>query len=257
MLAAVLGTALLAPRTNAQSPAPKQIPQVLHVAAAADLQPVMPTLAEEYERATGVKIVTSFGSSATLTQQLENGAPFDLFLSADRAHPEQLVAARLTASPEPVPYAHGVLVLWARKDSPAQPLSLDSLTTDKVQRLAVANELHAPYGLAAMTELRALHLDDKLKPKLVVAENIAQTAEFAASGNAQAGLISLTIASSPKFRDLGSYVLLPVHYAPLIQCAVVMKSAKDPDLAKAFVTWLTSPTIQHHLKDFGLEPAIP
>ncbi|SEG38229.1 molybdate transport system substrate-binding protein [Bryocella elongata] len=254
MLTAVLGAIFSDAPLTAQVAAPKG---VLHVAAAADLQPVLPALAEEYERASGIKIVPSFGSSATLTQQLESGAPFDVFLSADRAHPEQLVAASLTTSPQPVPYAHGVLVLWARKDSPAQPLSLTSLTRDKVSRIAVANELHAPYGLAAMTELRALKLDDKLKPKLVVAENIAQTAEFAASGNAQAGLISLTIASSPKFRELGTFVPLPVLYAPLIQCAVVMRSAKDPDVAKAFVAWLTSPAIQHRLKDFGLEPAIP
>jgi hypothetical protein len=105
-----------------------QSPKELHIAAASDLQPVMPTLAAEYEKATGVKIIASFGSSATLAQQITNGDPQDVFLSADYVHPEQLVAANLTTSHVPVPYAHGVLVLWARKDSPAQPITLDSLT---------------------------------------------------------------------------------------------------------------------------------
>lgn len=229
--------------------------KLLRVAAASDLQPVLPALAAEYERTTGVHIVASFGSSATLTQQLQNGAPQDVFLSADRAHPEQLVAAHLTDSASPIPYARGVLVLWAPKDSPAQPLSLAVLTSDKVQHLAVANELHAPYGLAAMSELRALKLEAALRPKLVTAENISQTAEFAASGNAQAALVSLTLASSPRLRELGSYIPLPPLYAPLVQCAVVMKSAKDPTAARAFVAWLTSPAVQHKLKDFGLDPA--
>lgn len=237
----------------AQSPGQK----VVRVAAAADLQPVMPTLAAEYERATGVKVVASFGSSATLTQQLENGAPEDVFLSADRTHPVHLVTERLTDSASPVAYAHGVLVLWARKDSPAQPLAIAALTSDKVTKIAVANELHAPYGLAAMSELRALGLEDKVKTKLVIAENIAQTAEFAASGNAQVGLISMTIASSPKYREMGSYVTLPPRYAPIVQCAVVMKSAQDVAAARAFVAWLTSPAVQHQLVGFGLEPAAP
>jgi molybdate transport system substrate-binding protein len=233
-----------------------QNPKELHVAAAADLQPVMPTLAAEYEQKTGVKIIPSFGSSATLTQQITNGDPQDVFLSADYVHPEQLVAANLTTSKTPVPYAHGVLVLWARKDSPAQPLTLDSLTVPKVQKMAIANGLHAPYGFAADKALESLGLTAKVAAKRVVAENIAQTAQFAESGNAQVGIISLTIASSPHFRELGTFVRFPPQSYPEIrQCGVVLKASKNQEEAQKFLDWLTSPPVQQSLKKFGLDPA--
>ncbi len=245
------------PSARAQTPGRAQAPsKELHIAAAADLQPVLPTLAAEYQRQTGVKIVPSFGSSATLTQQLENGDPQDVFLSADYMHPEQLVAAGLTDSNAPTPYARGVLVLWARKDSPAQPLTLQSLTSPKVTKIAIANPMHAPYGFAATRALASLGLTDKTAAKLVVAENIAQTAQFAESGNAQVGLLSLTIASSPHFRDLGSFVRVPPNSYPGIrQCAVILKASKNQAAAHAFLQWLTSPTVQQNLTKFGLDPA--
>ena len=228
----------------------------LHVAAAADLQPVMPALAAAYERKTGVKVVSSFGSSATLAQQLQNGDPQDVFLSADYLYPETLVASGLVDGKQPTPYARGVLVLWARRDSPAQPLSLDSLTKPAVQKVAVANDLHAPYGMAATRAIKNLGMTDKLAGKLVVGENIAQTAQFALSGNAQAGLISLTIASSQPFREAGTFVRFPAtSYPPLIQCGVVLKAAKNLAAAHAFLDWLTSKEVQASLPKFGLDAA--
>jgi molybdate transport system substrate-binding protein len=232
----------------------------LHIAAASDLQPVLPALAAAYEQKTGVHIVASFGSSATLAQQLSNGDPQDVFLSADFLHPEQLIAAGLATglhgARTPTPYATGVLVLWARKDSPAQPLSLDALTSAKVTKIAIANPLHAPYGLAAQHALEALHMTAATKDKLVVAENIGQTAQFAESGNAQCGLISLTTANSAHFRELGSFVRLPAGtYAPIQQTGVILKSSKNQAVAEAFLAWLTSPEIQAKLPSFGLDPA--
>jgi len=227
----------------------------LQVACAADLQPVMPALAAAYEHATGVHLVTSFGSSATLAQQLANGAPQDVFLSADATHPQQLVDSGVALGPV-TPYARGVLVLWARSESPLQPISLDGLKSEKLTHLAVANPTHAPYGLAAQQALQHLGLYALLQPKLAVAENIAQTAQFAESGNAQAGLISLTIANSAHFRSLGSFVRVPMDtYAPIEQSGVIVKSSKQRAAAKAFLDWLTSPAIQRELKSFGLEPA--
>jgi molybdate transport system substrate-binding protein len=226
----------------------------LHIAAASDLTPVLPTLAAAYQAKTGVKIIASFGSSATLTQQLENGDPQDIFLSADYLHPEQLVAAGLAVERDPVAYAKGVLVLWARRDSPAQPISLDMLTSPKVSKIAVANAIHAPYGLAAQRALEAMHLTSAVASKLVVAENIAQTAQFAESGNAQIGIISQTIASSPHYRELGSYVLFPSHSYPEIrQCGVILKASKKQAAAQAFLTWLTSSEVQQRLTKFGLD----
>ena len=230
------------------------IQQVLHVDAAADLQPVLPTLAAAYEAQTGVHLLPSFGSSATLADQIRNGAPQDLFLSADCAHPQGLAAAGLTSG-EPIQYARGVLVLWARHDSPAQPLSLDSLSSPKVQRVAVANDLHAPYGQAATAALRALHLDGRLADKLVVGESIAQTAQFAQTGNAQAALISLTIASSPLYTQSGSFVRIPAVYPPIRQCGVVLRSSPEQALGADFLKWLTSAPVQHKLSEMGLESA--
>lgn len=227
----------------------------LHIAAAADLQPVMPTLIQAYEHATGIKIVASFGSTATLTQQFLNGAPQDVFLAADFIHPEQLVAAKLTVEHSPVPYASGVLVLWARKDSPAQPLTLEVLADPRVQKIAVANDLHAPYGVAATRALAALHLTDKVAGKLVVGENISQTAQFAESGNTQVGLISLTIASSPHFREIGSYIRFPQVYPAIRQCGVTLKASKNQSEAQDFLRWLTSKDVQEKLQTMGLDPA--
>ncbi len=225
------------------------------MAAAADLQPVLPALAEFYARSTGVHVLPTFGSSTTLTQQLQNGAPEDLFLSADCLHPQALVDGHLADDPQPVLYAHGVLVLWARRDSRAQPLSLDRLRNTQVTHVAVANDLHAPYGQAATAAIRALHLTDALAGKLVIGENIMQTAQFAQTGNADAAFISLTIAGSPQYRESGSYVLVPKVYPEIRQCGVVLRSAKNRTDAHAFLTWLTSDATQGKLKPLGLDPA--
>jgi molybdate transport system substrate-binding protein len=247
-LFALLAFMVIVPRLHAQ----KQ----LQIACAADLQPVMPTLDAAYERATGVRLVTAFGSSATIAQQLANGAPQDVFLSADTVHPQQLIDSGFALGPAPTPYAHGVLVLWALKTSPLQPISLDTLKDSRLTHLAIANPAHAPYGLAAQQALQHRGLYSQLQPKLAVAENIAQTAQFAESGNAQAGLISLTIASSEHFRSIGTFVRIPADaYQPIQQSGVILKSSKQPALAKAFLDWLTSPIIQQQLKSFGLDPA--
>jgi len=225
----------------------------LRVAAAADLQPVMPVLAQAYEHATGVKLVTSFGSSATLTEQILNGEPVDIFLAADFVYPEKVVAAGLADGTSPTPYAKGTLVLWARKDSPLQPLSMEKLTDPRVSRIAIANELHAPYGRAAVSALKYLKLYDATSPHFVVAENIAQTAQFVESGNAQLGLISLTTANTEHFKEIGSYVLVPTMAYPLIQqCAVVMAKSDRKAEAHAFLDWLTSSAVQGNLTKLGL-----
>lgn len=225
----------------------------LRVAAAADLQPVMPVLADAYEKATGVKLVVSFGSSGTLTTQILSGAPMDLFLGADFVYPEKVVAAGLADTKSPVAYAKGALVLWARKDSPLQPLSMEKLTDARVMSIAIANEMHAPYGRAGIAALRKLRVYEKVSPHLVVAENVSQAAQFAESGNAQAGLISLTAASSQHFKDVGTYVLVPTNaYPPIVQYAVVMgKSDRRPD-AHAFLDWLLTPEVQGNLTKLGM-----
>jgi molybdate transport system substrate-binding protein len=225
----------------------------LRVAAAADLQPVMPVLSRAYEKATGVKLVVSFGSSSTLATQILGGAPMDIFLGADFIYPEKVVAAGLADGTAPTAYAKGTLVLWARKDSGLLPLSMERLTDPRVKTVAIANELHAPYGRAAVAALRKMKLYDTVAPHFVVGENITQTAQFVESGNAQLGLISLTAASTDHFKEIGTYVLVPTSQYPVIlQYAVVMKNSDRKADAHAFLDWLLSSPVQGMLPNLGL-----
>ncbi|MBB5343022.1 molybdate ABC transporter substrate-binding protein [Tunturibacter empetritectus] len=227
----------------------------LRVAAAADLQPVMPALAQRYEHETGIKLLVSFGSSSTLVTQILNGAPFDIFLAADYVFPEKIVMAGLADGAQPTPYAKGTLVLWTRKDSGLLPLTLDTLSDPRVKTIAIANELHAPYGRAAAAALRRMKLYDQVAPHLVVGENISQTAQFVESGNAQLGLISLTAASTQHFKEIGTYILVPTSQYPEIrQCAVIMAKSEHKAEAHIFFNWLLSPAIQGDLPQVGLRP---
>ena len=223
----------------------------LKIAAAADLQPVLPALIDQFEKQSHATVDASYASSATLATQILNGGPFGLFLSADLSFPQKVVAAGLADSPAPIPYARGTLVLWARNDSPVQPLSLGSLRRPSLRTVAVANAEHAPYGRAAKAALEKLGLMAALKNKLVVAENIAQTAQYADSGNADAGLISLTSALTPRLRADGKYVALPEDsYPALLQGAVVLRGHAE---GRKFLEFLLSPPIQKQLAERGLK----
>ncbi len=146
-------------------------------------------------------------------------------------------------------------MLWARKDSPLQPLTQNTLRDGKFASLAIANPEHAPYGRAAVAALTSMKLYDRLKPRIVIAENIAQTAQFVESGNAQLGLISLTAASTDHFKQLGSFIRIPMGtYPEILQCAVVMKNSAHRADAHAFLDWLRSPAIQRNLTQYGLDP---
>lgn len=233
-----------------------QAQQRLRVAAAADLQPVLPSILAEFTSQTGIHATASYKSSAVLSTEILNGAPFDLFMAADLSFPQRVVAAGLAEESAPVPYARGTLVLWTHKDSPIHNLSIDSLRDPALRSLSIANPRHAPYGHAAVETLRSLHLYDALRSKLVVAENIAQAAQYAESGNAQMGFISLTSALTPHMRATGHYVIVPRgDYSPLIQGAVIIKRSKNPGAAQRFLTFLRSPAIEQQLAAKGLAPA--
>jgi molybdate transport system substrate-binding protein len=226
----------------------------LKIAAAADLQPVLPALIDQFEKQTHKKIEASYASSATLATQILNGGPFGLFLAADLSFPQKVIAAGLGESAEPVPYARGTLVLWARNDSPVQPLSMDSLRNPSLKTVAVANPDHAPYGRAAKAAIEKLGLADTLQGKLVVAENIAQTAQYADSGNAQAGFLSLTSALTPRLTSDGKYVAVPEDsYPPLLQGAVVIKHGPNAEESHQFLDFLLSAPIRKELAERGLK----
>ena len=225
--------------------------KTLRVAAAADLQTVLPSLADAYEKATGVKLLVSYGSSGTLATQILNGAPMDIFLGADFVFPEKIVAAGLSDMTAPTAYAKGTLVLWARKDSPLQPITVEKIGDPQVKSIAIADEAHAPYGRAAVSALKQLKLYEKVQPHLVIAENVAQAGQYAESGNAQMGLISLTLAVSEHYKKLGTFVRVPTVYPAILQCAVVMKTERKAD-AHAFLDWLLTSEVQGKLQNYGL-----
>jgi molybdate transport system substrate-binding protein len=233
----------------------------LRVAAAADLEPVLPSLLVQFQKATGIHAEATYQSSATLTAQIENGAPFDLFLSADLSFPKRLIDAGLadttgSASPKsPITYARGTLVLWDRKDAHSPPPSLDLLRSPTLKRLAIANPDRAPYGRAAVATLQRLKLYDVLKPRLVTAENIAQAAQFVDSGNADAGLISLTSVLTPRLSADGSYFVIPRDlYPPIEQGAVILSKSRERAEARKLLEFLLSPDVQAKLAKSGLTP---
>lgn len=243
---ALLAFAALAP-LSAQTP--------LRVAAAADLEPVLPPILEQFHQATGIRADATYKASAMLTTQILNGAPFDLFLSADLSYPSRLIAAGLADSPTPITYAKGTLVLWTRKDSPLPPPSLDLLSNPALKRLAIANPDRAPYGRAALAALTSLNLYNALKPRFATAENIAQTAQFVDSGNADAGLISLTSALTPRLASSGTYFVIPRNlYPPIEQGAVILSNSNQRTDAHKLLDFLLSPAIQAQLAKSGLTP---
>lgn len=227
----------------------------LRVAAAADLEPVLPPLLVQFEKNTGIRAEATYQSSATLTMQIENGAPFDVFLSADLSFPKRLIDAGLADSTTPITYARGTLVLWERKDSHLPPPSLDLLRSPALKRLAIANPDRAPYGRAAVAALQRLKLYDSLKPRIVTAENIAQAAQFVDSANADAGLISLTSALTQRLSADGSYFVMPRDlYPPIEQGAVIVSKTKQRAAARKLLDFLLSPDVQAELAKSGLTP---
>jgi len=246
--------ALAGPLVSAQAP--------LRIAAAADLEPVLPTILDQFHQSTGISAEATYQASAALTTQIQNGAPFDVFLSANLDYPQKLIAAGLAEGPAgeaaPVSYAKGTLVLWTRKDSPLPRPTLDLLRNPALKRLAIASPERAPYGKAALAVLQKLGLYQSLKPRLVTAENIAQTAQFVDSGNADAGLVSLTSALSPRLAASGKYFVIPDDlYPPIEQGAVLIKASPQRDAAKKFLGFLLSTPIQKQLAEYGLAPGVP
>jgi molybdate transport system substrate-binding protein len=233
---------------------------LLRIAAAADLEPLLPPILQQFEQATGIHAEASFQASAVLTTQIQNGAPFDLFLSADTGYPKRLIdagladAAGTADSSTPIIYARGTLVLWTRNDSHLTP-SLDLLRSPDLKRLAVANPERAPYGRAAVAALTSLKLYDTLKPKLVTAENISQTAQFVDSGNADAGLISLTSALTSRLSSSGAYFVVPRElYPPIEQGAVIVSKTTQRAQVHKLLDYLLSAPIQAQLAKSGLTP---
>jgi molybdate transport system substrate-binding protein len=237
--------------------------QELKIAAASDLTAAMQRLGPAFEKQTGIHVSVSLGSSGNFFAQIQNGAPFDVFLSADKSYPEKLVQAGQAEPNSLTPYARGRLVLWTAKSTGLHPPSRDGKTLDggldflkrpEVRKIAIANPEHAPYGRAAVAAMEHFKVYDQVKPKLVLGENISQTAQFAQFGNVDVGFVGLSGALSESMARSGSYVLLPDEsYPPLEQAGVVVAASKNKEQARRFLTFLMSAEGQTILKELGFE----
>jgi molybdate transport system substrate-binding protein len=229
--------------------------QTLTIAAASDLQAVLPIIARNFEQQTGVQARLTFGSSGNIFSQLQNGAPFDIFLSADLEYPQQLAKGGQALADTLVEYASGRIVVWARKDAGLDvQRGLSMLKDSRVRRVAIANPEHAPYGRAAVAALRHENLYDMVQPKLVLGENISQAAQFVQSGNADAGILALSVALAPALKPVGVYLEIPsAFHAPIRQGAVVLRSSNQQKAARDFLDFLKRPESLKLLADFGFD----
>lgn len=228
--------------------------QEIVVAAAADLSGALPQLVETYTKETGQAVKISFGSSGNLTNQIRNGAPFDVFFSADEEYPRHLIAEGLASRDTLYRYAVGRLVLWVPGDSPLDlsKLGMKALLDLSVKKIAIANPATAPYGRAGEAALRHFGIYDQVSSRFVLGENVSQAAQFVESGNAQAGLIALSHALAPALKDKGRYWTVPLDaYPTLNQAAVVVSRSKQQDAARKFLDFLRGPEAASLLASYG------
>lgn len=209
------------------------------VAAAANLRYVLEEIKTQYIKDNPeADLQITYGSSGTLSQQIINGAPFDLFMSADTKFPQKLVEKEKTSG-SPKNYCYGRVALWAAKIPVEKGLSV--LLLPEVKKIAIANPEHAPYGRNTVTALQDQGIYDSVKDKIVWGENINQTAQFAFSGNAEVGFIALSLALAPEMANQGSYYVLPENICPPIaQAAVLIKGWEKNGEASRFLDYITS-----------------
>jgi molybdate transport system substrate-binding protein len=228
--------------------------QEINVAAAADMSAALPQLVSNYTKKTRQAVKLSFGASGNLTNQIRNGAPFDIFFSADEEYPQQLISEGLAVKDSLYEYAVGRLVLWVPADSKldSSKLGIKTLLDPSVKKISIANPATAPYGRAAQAALRHYGIYDELSSKFVLGENVSQAAQFVESGNAQAGLIALSHALAPAMKDKGRYWTVPLDsYPTLKQAAVVLSRSKQQDAARKFLEYLRTPEATSLLASYG------
>jgi molybdate transport system substrate-binding protein len=245
---------ILAALICAASPWASAAEPQINVSAAADLSAALPEVAANYEKRTGVKVNLSFGSSGALTQQIQNGAPFDLFFSADMDYPQQLIASGKAENTTLYRYAVGQLVLWVAKDSPldVEHEGMDVLLDPRVEKIAMANPEHAPYGRAAAAALKHYGLDEKVAGRLVLGENISQAAQFVESGNAQVGFVALAHAVAPAMQGKGKYWKVPADaYPALNQGVVLIKGSPHAQEAAGFLDYTKTAEVSELLRRYG------
>ncbi|WP_454981000.1 molybdate ABC transporter substrate-binding protein [Capnocytophaga haemolytica] len=234
---------------TASAPLSAQNNSEITVAAAANLRYVLPELVSAYHKEYPKNQLTiTYGASGTFTQQILNGAPFDLFLSADTAKPEKLHQAGKTVG-EVTPYAYGKLALWSKNYNPSVGLKL--LTDPKIKKIAIAKPELAPYGAAAVEALKKAQLYSKVENKIVWADNIGAAAQYAATGSADVGFIALSSAVATEMKGKGKYLILKeAQTTPIPQAAVVLATPKAKE-AQHFLDYITNSKVQKIWQKYG------
>jgi molybdate transport system substrate-binding protein len=224
--------------------------QSLRVAVAANAQFVMESLSDAFQKQSGVTIEPIVSSSGKLTTQIQQGAPFDVFLSADMDYPTTLHKAGLTTA-APVVYAYGSLVLWTLTDLPISA-DLKVLQNPAVRHVAIANPATAPYGEAAVALLKHKKLFDQVQPRIVYGESISQVNQYILTGAAEVGITAKSVVLDPSLKQRGHWVDLPPKgYSPIAQGVVVLKRTQQPKAAQQFIQFLRSATAKRILQQFG------
>ena len=232
-------------------PKPTARPIQINVAAAADLQFAFQEIGELFEQETGIQVVFIFGSSGQLAQQIENGAPFDAFAAANIFYVEQLKEKGLLRPETQRLYAQGHIVLAVHRASGVQATRLEDLQQPSIRKVAIANPDHAPYGVAAKEALESLGLWEAVRPKLVYGENVRQALQFVQTGNAEAGIIALSVANVPEV----TYTVIDDHlHKPLNQAMAVLARTSQPSEASAFLEFVNSPQGRSVMKRYGFLP---
>jgi molybdate transport system substrate-binding protein len=233
-----------AEETNTSAPAQAG----LTVAAAADLQFAFTDLASLYEKQTGHKVTLVFGSTGQLSQQIENGAPYDLIAAANIDYIHQLAAKKLVLEDSIALYARGRIVLASNRQAGIPLTDLKDLLNPQIRHIAMANPEHAPYGAAARQALEAAGLWDALEPKLVFGENVRQALQYVQTGDAEAGIVALSVAGVPEI----SWTLIDDSlHQPLDQALAIVASSPHPDLAAQFARFITSESGRAVMRGYG------
>jgi molybdate transport system substrate-binding protein len=220
----------------------------LNVAAAANLSDAFTELGQQFTGQTGIRVVYSFGATADLAKQIENGAPFDLFAAADVSHVDALNRAGLLVPGTQSLYARGRLVLWIPQDSRLTLTRVEDVTRPDVERIAVAKPDVAPYGLAAVEALRALNIWSSIEPKVIYGQNVSQVKQYAATGNADVAFIPLSLVR----KDEGRIIEVDEHlHQPIDQSIAVLKASARQEGARRFVAFVMSPDGQALLERYG------
>lgn len=225
----------------------------VHVAVAANFSKPMKQIAADYEKATGNKVLVSEGASGKLVEQIKNGAPFEVFLSADQKNPIKLETEKLDVAGSRFTYAIGKLVLWSAKADVVDDQGA-VLKNGKFEHLAIADPKAAPYGKAAMTVMEKMGALDSLKPKIVQGESIAQTKAFISSGNAELGFVALSqVIKDGKIGEGSGWMVAQDLYSPLYQDAILLKAGENNAAAKGLLAYLKSPAGLAVIKTYGYE----